>query len=378
MTGRTIWIYSSPANRPQAGELARTLDGVAPVLGLGPTGYPAPDLDLGPEPDLALALESCPADLRPLACVCLDARPPEGLDCLPCPVYGFAGGAGPEGELPPEPDRAAAALGESAQIGGRFPWARAVKVNLPLVDLLGRYRALATASGFDFEVGLQAESQDALGQAELAEAKELLKGRSLTAHMPFLDLIPASRDPLVARAARQRMETGAEWALYLGARQAVMHLGFDQRLHRDPEDFTERFVDNLGPVVERLCRAGCRVVLENVFEPGPEVLTLVRKALDPAGGVGYCLDVGHATAFSQTPLEGWWRALAEGIWELHLHDNDGSDDQHLPIGWGCIDWAFVRKSLAELPQAPVLTLEPHNEPHLWGSLRGLMRLWGEP
>ena len=49
-----------------------------------------------------------------------------------------------------------------------------------------------------------------------------------------------------------------------------------------------------------------------------------------------------------------------------------------PPGSGIVDWSFIAAKLTELPQPPILTLEPHTEAHFWASLRGLERVWGRP
>ena len=185
-------------------------------------------------------------------------------------------------------------------------WLDKVQVNLPLMDLLGPRRALAVASPLNFEIGLDAAALDSLTGRQVDEAVVLLKGRRLTAHLPFMDLTPASVDPQVAAVAFKRFMKAADLALRLKAGQAVLHLGYDPRLHRQPEEFVRRLARSLAPMVGKLTKGGCRLVLENCFEPKPEVLLMARRALAEHGQVGFCLDVGHAMAFSETSLPDWW------------------------------------------------------------------------
>ena len=131
-------------------------------------------------------------------------------------------------------------------------------------------------------------------------------------------------------------------------------------------------------MLHKLQERGCRLALENTFEPGPEPLLAVMRALDVEPGVGICLDLGHVYGFSRTSLQDWWQAVSPYIIELHMHDNDGLDDRHWPVGWGKVDWRWLYESLRKMEQLPVLTLEPHNEPHMWASLRGLEKVWGGP
>lgn len=370
-----IWIFAPPEKRDRAGALQRALPGGAQAMVLGPAGQPAPDLDLGPEPDLALALEACPAGLRPRACLNLAPAPPRGLDCLPCPTLGWAGGQGWEGVLPADAGKAAEAALIAARRGFRSEWLERVQVNLPLCDLLGRYRPLVEALPINLEVGLDAQALDRTSAEETQAARRMLKGRRLTAHLAFMDLAPGSRDSQVRELSRQRLLEAAELAGRLEAVQAVAHLGFDHRVNPDPAQWVERAAPVFAELAQRLAGLGCRLALENVFELDPSLHLALLAALDHLGGAkpGLCLDVGHALAFSESRLADWWEAFAPRLWEMHLHDNHGGGDEHLPVGWGKADWPFLRKGLGELEALPVLTLEPHREPHLWGSLRGLTR-----
>lgn len=385
MSAPVFWLVGPPPARAgEAAELAAALGGRARVVTLGEPGRPEPSLDLGPRPDLGMALAAAPAEMRPAAAVRLAGGPtPRGWEGLPCPLLGWREGAnasGVEADLPPEPDRAAARLLEAASRGRVFPWLEAVQVNLPLRDLLGRYRPLVERFWFHLEVGLDPIALDTLGPADLDQARELLAGRRLTAHLPFIDLCAASPDARVAALSVERLEAAAQWALDLGAGQAVAHLGYNPFIHRDLEAFVRRFGRGLAPLTRRLAEGGARLALENTFEPGPEPLLACRAALEEAAGlaVGCCLDVGHALAFSRTALDAWWEAMAPHLFEMHLHDNDGADDSHRPPGSGRADWAWLGRRLAGLAELPVLTLEPHVEGHLWASLRGLERLWGSP
>jgi sugar phosphate isomerase/epimerase len=379
-TRTVIWVYGPAPARQRAGRLIEALRDRSACLTLGQPGEPAPDLDLGAAPDLDVALDSCPQGLRPQACVWLatpDEPAPADLEALPCPVLGW-GGPGPEGELPAEPQAAAQALLKAAGRGVGADWIERVQVSLPLMMLFERYQPLVESSGFNLELGLDFRALDNLGPDEVSQARALLRGRRVTAHLPFTDLVPGSADPQMRAAAVKRLGRAASLALELGAGQAVLHLGYDQRMHPDPVEYAQRLGQALWPTVARLAQGGCRVALETVFEPDPRPLLLAREELAAQGveDVGFCLDVGHALTFSRTGLGDWWEALAPHLLELHLHDNDGQGDWHLPPGQGAVDWAWLGQALAALPRLPVLTLEPHREGHLWASLRALTRLWG--
>lgn len=365
-----IWLYGLPANRAKASELRQTLERKARCLFLGAPGDPAPELDLGSEPDLALALLACPAELRPAALVALDGPGDSSADLMPCPVIAWDGGV----------ESTVEAVQKAMADGPALPWLDHVQVNMPLRDLMGPYRELAQSNLVNMEIGFDSIALDGFGPDKIAEAKSLMAGRRITAHLPFFDLVPASADPLVAAVAAKRLAKAAELAVEFGAVQAVGHLGYSEVMHRDLDAFSARYAKALAPIAQTLDRGGCRLCLENTLELYIPPLLACRRALAEASGlaIGFCLDTGHVVSFSRTPLQEWWRAFAPDIWEMHLHDNDGSDDLHNPPGSGIVDWGFIKHGLAKLSQPPIFTLEPHNEAKFYASLRGLERVWGKP
>ncbi|WP_449247085.1 sugar phosphate isomerase/epimerase family protein [Desulfarculus baarsii] len=379
-----IWLcLSRPGPGPEltaARALRQALEGHARTLILGPEGSDGVDLRLGRRLDLGPALEACPDELRPAAVICLGAAIPAGLELAPCPCLAWGPATGCDQTLPAPADQAAEAAMAALGRGPRLSWLAHVQVNMPLGDLLGRYEALARSAPVNLEIGLDASALDSCGPAEMARAKAIIAGRRITAHLPFMDLYPAAADPLVAAAAARRLEMAVTTALELGAIQAVGHLGFWPMMHRDVAAFAARHATAMTPIAQALAAGGCRLVLENTMEPDPAPLLACRRALSESSGVevGFCLDVGHANSFSRTSLPAWWRAMESHLWEMHLHDNDGSDDSHYPPGSGRIDWAFIAEGLRGLSTKPILTLEPHTEAHFWASLRGLERLWGRP
>lgn len=66
-------------------------------------------------------------------------------------------------------------------------------------------------------------------------------------------------------------------------------------------------------------------------------------------GVGLALDVGHANL--NACLDGF---LSRPFCHVHLHDNDGKDDSHLPVGSGTIDFQAVIQALKREQAVPVI------------------------
>jgi sugar phosphate isomerase/epimerase len=56
--------------------------------------------------------------------------------------------------------------------------------------------------------------------------------------------------------------------------------------------------------------------------------------------------------------------LGSCLVEVHLHDNDGEVDQHLPPGDGKFDFVGFLRRLRQRELAPLYTLEVHQEEDL--------------
>lgn len=175
---------------------------------------------------------------------------------------------------------------------------------------------------------------------ELAE-----RGVAVTAHAPIFDLNPGSLDPFVRKHTRKCWERAIGVSGALGARCVTFHTGYLPLL--PPSTFPGWLAQSLEVwerVVELVSDAGMTLLLENMFEPSPQILLDLRSQLE-ARHVGFTLDVAHAHIYGSISPESWWPALGESIGAVHLHDTDGFTDDHLPIGEGAIDWKDVFENL---------------------------------
>ena len=177
---------------------------------------------------------------------------------------------------------------------------------------------------------------------------------SLWLHAPFAELSPCAIDPRVHEVVMLRFRQTVQAALALGIRRIVVHSGYIPLVYF-PEWFTARSVEFwrefLRDAPDGLCLA-----LENVMEPGPEMLVEIARGVDDPR-LGLCLEVGHAnTVVSKTPPADWLAPMLPDLRHVHLHDNHGALDKHLPLGAGTIDFAPILAALAAHPDITI-TLE---------------------
>lgn len=161
-------------------------------------------------------------------------------------------------------------------------------------------------------------------------------------HAPFNELCPAAVDPLAVELAEKRWWQAVKLAGRYGIRRMVVHSGYVPWIYHK-EWFEDRSVEFWRRFMRDFPQEGF-LYLENVMEDGPELLCrIVQRVDDPRFRL--CLDLGHAHAeLSRTPLMAWVEACAPLLGHVHLHDNRGGEDLHLPLGEGTapVEEALIR------------------------------------
>jgi sugar phosphate isomerase/epimerase len=141
----------------------------------------------------------------------------------------------------------------------------------------------------------------------------------------------------------------------LGGSVIVMHIPEVTPENRDNWRQLRKSLDEL----EECCaESGVKVAIEN--RPLDDFCGI--EALLSAYGpefVGLCYDAGHGNIGGRG-LEHLDR-VKDRLISVHLHDNDGSSDQHRPIFTGTVDWSRLARLIAESPYRAFLTFETEME-----------------
>lgn len=253
-----------------------------------------------------------------------------------------------------------------------MPIASRLHVSLP-------YRMLAEQGGFFLERRLRPEiafKGPDLDEGNLDEvldhwgAEFRAAELGVTVHAPFMDLNPGALEPLVRQATAVRLHQSLDAARRLGARILVVHPGYDRWRYAGNEDlWVEQSVEFWPPLIRRAAEAGVILAMENVFEDGPGNLEKLFAAIG-SPWFGHCFDVGHWHLFcrDRISLTDWFQRLARHLVHLHVHDNLGQGDDHLPIGEGLISFGeFFALVERHAPRA-TLTLEAHDPDSLLRAL----------
>lgn len=113
------------------------------------------------------------------------------------------------------------------------------------------------------------------------------------------------------------------------------------------------------------------VIIENIFEETPETLIALFDYFREKN-LWFCFDSGHFNLFSKTPLDDWLIPLKEKIKEMHLHDNNRTFDDHLPIGSGSFPFRELKAFLEQIRMKEIIfTVEPHSEATVVESIKRL-------
>lgn len=220
----------------------------------------------------------------------------------------------------------------------------------------------------NLELYFGASTLDALSGAELRNFMESLDyGPSLSIHAPFMDLCPGAVDSRVREATMYRFHQTFDVAAILRPRAVVFHSGYEKwKYGLNMDLWLEKSLLTWGPLDKLAAGIGTRIAIENIFEEEPSNLESLVKAMG-SENFGICFDTGHFNLFSKSPLEAWLAALGPHIVELHLHDNDGTSDQHLPMGEGGFDFRQFFSLLKDRER--VHTLEAHTQEHALRSMQ---------
>lgn len=131
----------------------------------------------------------------------------------------------------------------------------------------------------------------------------------------------------------------------LGARAVPSHALLIAPFQEDPEGSEARLSDAVQQLTGCADEACAQIAFENAgFPAAPQasaVSILERLGSISRSGFGFVLDTGHANIDGD--LDAIERRIDDHLITLHLNDNDGSGDTHLPPGKGTVDWEAVHR-----------------------------------
>jgi sugar phosphate isomerase/epimerase len=193
----------------------------------------------------------------------------------------------------------------------------------------------------------------------------------VTFHAPFMDLRPGALDEKIRQATVDRIKQVFDIASYFNPIKIVCHASFDERYYVFGDDlWLESSVKTWKDLIAMAKDVNTTIALENVYEKNPDILRRLFDVLS-SDRICFCFDTGHFNVFSHEPLTVWLKALGKYLGHLHLHDNFGQRDEHLPVGNGTFPFEELFSSIKKMKAKPSITLEAHNPKNLSQSLENV-------
>ncbi len=249
-------------------------------------------------------------------------------------------------------------------------------VHIPFARLAG-FSGLLRAGGLSLELYVSSLDLDALAPDWLEKTAPLLDyAPEISLHAPFMDLSPGAVDDKVRAVTVERFEKTLDMASALHALAVVFHSGYEKWKYAHRADiWLDSSLRTWGPLIEKARENGTRIAIENIFEDTPDNLVMLMERLG-SPGFGICFDAGHFNLFSkERSLADWLGPLKEHIIELHLHDNTGGFDSHMPIGEGTFPFRLLFDELHGSDDI-IYTIEAHSKEDVFISLARLAREFG--
>ena len=151
-------------------------------------------------------------------------------------------------------------------------------------------------------------------------------------HAPYNELFPCAIDKKARALATSRYRHAIALAKRYGSEKVIIHGGYQPMMYF-PVWYTEQSILFWKEFLKE--EPGVELVLENVLEEEPDwVLDIIKGVDDPR--LRMCLDIGHVNAYSGIPVMDWLERCAPWIGHFHIHNNDGTRDQHNALFEGTV------------------------------------------
>ncbi len=214
-------------------------------------------------------------------------------------------------------------------------------------------------------------SEDALRSYDEVDAKRLARALgtrkiAIRIHGPIVDPYRDGADKIKAT-----HEELIRFCKILGSKNVVLHVEYRRRKSPSVDTW---LADNAGywREIQGLAeKNSITLLLENHFERNADAIVGLMKMV-ASDNLKACFDIGHFHAFGEKDVTALLDDYPPGtVSEVHLSDNCGDDDTHLPLGCGTFDFKLFFNGLDARDIRPVFVIEASN---LWKVLRGIWYL----
>ncbi len=218
-----------------------------------------------------------------------------------------------------------------------------------------------------------------LDKKRVQTLKETAKTHNLqyTLHAPFADINIASPSKAMLNTALKRLKQSIQYARQIDAKLWIFHPGQQTGISSFyPGKDWKQNTQSIQELYKTAEEYGINIALENLpakywfLMKTPEDFNRFYKETNLP--IGIVMDLGHANLESQ--IQPFFNMLADKIIHIHASDNQGTDDHHLGIGQGKIDWAWFADTLRKIGYDKTVIIESTTS--IQESLQKLKQLLG--
>jgi len=137
----------------------------------------------------------------------------------------------------------------------------------------------------------------------------------------------------------------------LGSDVIIMHLGSEPEEEPARGQYWTQLWRSLDELAPQARYYGVKIAVENGRFP---MIRRVFEKYDPSY-VGLCYDCGHGNLIREGLEE--LEALKDRLISIHLHDNDGTGDQHRLLFTGTVQWDRLAQIIAASPYDKPINME---------------------
>lgn len=230
----------------------------------------------------------------------------------------------------------------------------------PSLNVVSEIREIASFD-FDFvEVGIEEPGGAPRIVAKKApEINRIMKkhGMFTLGHAPWwIDL--GSPHEIVRDAWAEECKKIIDAGKKINTQKITFHAHSQSMLLSDKAALKEVISNYIGNMASLVDYAGddMVVMLENTTEMSS--LKDFERIVSKVKGLGVNLDIGHAFIAGGTKsVSAHIKKLGKRIEHIHMHDNHGKMDEHLPVGVGNIDFRKVIESLKKIKYDKTISIE---------------------
>lgn len=141
-----------------------------------------------------------------------------------------------------------------------------------------------------------------------------------------------------------------------------------------PEEGIRFQTESLHYITDFALRHQVKILYESVTTKHDH-LNNIRQILSLNPEIDFHVDIGHLHLWGRDPIQ-YLKEFKDRVGHIHMHDNDGVSDLHLPIGVGKIDWEPLIRLLKSFYDGTItLEIFSRDKDYVLMSKQKLLKLW---